>query len=113
MTGWVGWYRRDFTLPTDAFASWLPSSDRHWIIRFESVNYRATVWLNGREIGTHTGAFLPFEFDLVGLRPGVNTLVVRVDNIRTPADRPGPAACGSTTAGFCARYTCARCRRLT
>ena len=91
MTGWVGWYRRDFTLPTDAFASWLPSSDRHWIIRFESVNYRATVWLNGREIGTHTGAFLPFEFDLVGLRPGVNTLVVRVDNIRTPADLPpGP-----------------------
>jgi beta-glucuronidase len=91
MDGWVGWYRRDFTLPSNAFASWLPSADRHWIIRFESVNYRATVWLNGHEIGTHTGAFLPFELDLVGLRPGVNTLVVRVDNQRTPADMPpGP-----------------------
>jgi beta-glucuronidase len=91
MNGWVGWYRRDFTLPTGAFSSWVPPSQRHWIIRFESVNYRATVWLNGHEIGAHTGAFLPFEIELVGLRAGVNTLVVRVDNRRTPADLPpGP-----------------------
>ena len=52
--------------------------DRHWIIRFESVNYRATVWLNGRKIGSHKGAYLPFEFDLTGLRRG-----------RQPADRAG------------------------
>ena len=69
MNGWVGWYRRDFTLPSDAFASYLPRSARHWIIRFESVNYRATVWLNGREIGIHTGAFLPFESTWLGCVP--------------------------------------------
>jgi len=91
MNGYVGWYRRDFTLPAHAFANYVAKADRHWIIRFESVNYRATVWLNGREIGSHAGAYLPFEFDLGNLRPGVNQLIVRVDNRRTPADLPpGP-----------------------
>jgi beta-glucuronidase len=61
------------------------------MITFESVNYRATVWLNGHQLGTHTGAYLPFEFALRWLRRGVNRLVVRVDNRRTPADfPPGP-----------------------
>lgn len=91
MNGYVGWYRRDFTLPANAFPGYVAKADRHWIIRFESVNYRATVWLNGREIGSHAGAYLPFEFDLSNLRPGVNRLIVRVDNRRTPADLPpGP-----------------------
>jgi beta-glucuronidase len=91
MNGYVGWYRRDFTLPAHAFASYVPRSGRHWIVRFESVNYRATVWLNGREIGSHAGAYVPFEFDLSGVRPGVNHLVIRVDNRRTAADLPpGP-----------------------
>jgi beta-glucuronidase len=91
MNGYVGWYRRDFTLPAGAFASYVPKADRHWIIRFESVNYRATVWLNGREIGSHAGAYLPWELDLTNLRPGVNRLIVRVDNERTAADLPpGP-----------------------
>jgi beta-glucuronidase len=91
MAGYVGWYRRDFTLPSHAFARSVAAGDQHWIVRFESVNYRATVWLNGRQIGTHDGAYLPFELDLKGLRPGVNRLVVRVDNRRGPADLPpGP-----------------------
>src|ERR1700756_2753722 len=62
MNGYVGWYRRDFRLPAGAFARYVPKADRHWIIRFESVNYRATVWLNGRVLGSHEGAGLPFEF---------------------------------------------------
>ena len=91
MNGSVGWYRRDFTLPAHAFDRYVAKADRHWIIRFESVNYRATVWLNGHEVGTHAGAYLPFEFDLSHVRPGVNRLVVRVDNRRTAADLPpGP-----------------------
>ncbi len=92
MYGWVGWYRRDFTLPGGAFAGYVPRFARHWIIRFESVNYRATVWLNGRLVGSHAGADLPFEFDLDNLRPGVNRLIVRVDNRRGPSDVPaGPS----------------------
>jgi Glycosyl hydrolases family 2, TIM barrel domain/Glycosyl hydrolases family 2, sugar binding domain/Glycosyl hydrolases family 2 len=90
MLGSVGWYRRDFTLPNGAFARYVPASARHWILRFESINYRATVWLNGQMIGRHVGAYLPFEFDL-NPRPGVNRLIVRVDDRRGLGDLPpGP-----------------------
>jgi len=92
MTGSVGWYRRDFTLPAGAFAGSVPSRFRSWIVRFESVNYDATVWLNGRRIGRHDGAYLPFEIALTGARAGVNRLVVRVDDRRTGASLPpGPS----------------------
>jgi beta-glucuronidase len=91
--GSVGWYRRDFTLPTGAFPGYVPASGQHWLVRFESVNYSATVWLNGRKIGAHAGAFLPWELELKGLRPGVNTLVVRVDDRTTlSALPPGPGS---------------------
>jgi beta-glucuronidase len=82
-TGSVAWYRKDFRLP---------SRDRalRWIARFESVNFHATVWLNGRKLGEHVGGYLPFELDLAGARArGVNRLVVRVDNRRPIADLSG------------------------
>jgi beta-glucuronidase len=92
MVGSVGWYRRDFTLPTGAFGPKVPASLQRWIVRFESVNYRATVWLNGRQIGSHVDAYVPFEIDLNGLRAGVNRLIVRVDSRRGPGDLPpGPS----------------------
>ena len=56
------------------------AADSKWIFRFESVNYRAKVWLNGKPIGSHVGSYLPFELRAKrsGAR-GVNRLVVRVD----------------------------------
>ncbi len=91
MAGSVGWYRRDFVVPKGAFAASVPARERHFIVRFESVNYRATVWLNGVLIGRHTGAYLPFELDLAGLHKGVNRLVVRVDSRLGQGDLPpGP-----------------------
>jgi beta-glucuronidase len=91
MAGSVGWYRRDFTLPAGAFGKYVPARFRSWIVRFESVNYDATVWLNGRQIGHHDGAYLPFEFALKGVRSGVNRLVIRVDDRRNAASLPpGP-----------------------
>ena len=92
MNGSVEWYRRDFTLPAKAFASYVPARFRSWIIRFESVNYYATVWLNGHRIGRHSGAYLPFELALKGVHSGVNRLVVRVDDRRNGASLPpGPS----------------------
>jgi beta-glucuronidase len=42
-------------------------------------------------VGAHEGANLPFEFDLSGLRQGVNELVVRVDSRVLPSTLPpGP-----------------------
>ena len=91
MTGTSAWYRKDFRLP-----------DRRrrmdWLVRFESVNYRAQVWLNGRPIGRNTGAYLPWDLRLprsVVKRGGTNRLVVRVDNRRLRTDFPPSGLTGS------------------
>jgi beta-glucuronidase len=84
MMGTIGWYRKDFKLPDTA-------KRLSWVVRFESVNYRSKVWLNGRPLGTNRGAYLPFEFRLpAGIlkRTGTNRLVIRVDNRRFPTDFP-------------------------
>jgi beta-glucuronidase len=96
MIGGVGWYRRDFTLPSS-------SSALEWAVRFESVNYRAKVWLNGNIVGSNTGAFVPFEFRLNTLkRKGVNRLVVRVDSRHGTTDFPvgGLTSTGTPTGGW-------------
>jgi len=80
--GTVHWYRKDFRLPRASRLS-------KWVLRFESVNYRARVWLNGKPIGTHVGAYLPFELRAKSARRrGVNRLVVRVDSRRQKFDIP-------------------------
>ena len=90
MRGTVAWYRKDFTLPQ-------AQSALDWIVRFESVNYRSRVWLNGRPIGENEGAFLPFELGLAGVkRRGTNRLVVRVDNRRNRTSFP-PSSNSVTT----------------
>jgi hypothetical protein len=67
--GGITWYRTTLTAPrTGSYA-----------LRFESVHHIATVWLDGRQIATHTGAYLPFEVTL-RLRGGIeHRLVVRAD----------------------------------
>jgi beta-glucuronidase len=96
MQGSIGWYRKDFELP-DARAALA------WAVRFESVNYRARVWLNGKDVGSNVGAYIPFTFRLEGLkRRGVNRLVVRVDSRRRPTDFPpsGLSTTGTPTGGW-------------
>ncbi|WP_372787981.1 glycoside hydrolase family 2 protein [Paraconexibacter sp.] len=67
--GTVAWYRTTFSVPTGG----------DYRLRFESVNHRATVYLDGRKLGTHLGEYLPFEY-LVGLEEGVqHELVVKAD----------------------------------
>src|SRR3954453_4363876 len=82
MAGGAVWYRKDFVAPTGPVAAWL--------IPFDNVRYRATVWLNGKLVGSHAGAYLPWELRLRGLKRGgaVNRLLVRVDNKTRPKDLP-------------------------
>ena len=85
MVGSVGWYRRDFTVPKKPAGAL-------WIVRFESVNYYATVFLNGVQVGQHEAASIPFEVPLTNLRRGFNHLVVRVDSRRDKNSMPpGPS----------------------
>ncbi len=60
------------------------------ILHFGAVDYHATVWLNGQEVGEHEGGYLPFELDVSeALRPGdSNELVVRVLDPGNDADLP-------------------------
>jgi beta-glucuronidase len=91
MTGTVAWYRKDFHLP-DARAR------LDWLVRFESVNYRSRVWLNGVAIGRNTGAYLPWDLRLPRSalkRHGTNRLVIRVDNRRLKTDFPPSGLTGS------------------
>jgi beta-glucuronidase len=87
-TGSVHWYRKDFDLPR-------ARGGARWLLRFESVNYRAKAWLNGTYLGSHAGAYLPFELRAGSIRSGRNRLVVRVDSRRRPYDIPPLSARGT------------------
>jgi beta-glucuronidase len=91
MIGTVGWYRKDFRLPDSR-------SRMAWLLRFESVNYRTKVWINGKSVGRNKGAYLPFELRIPNKalnRKGSNRLVVRVDNRRLANDFPPSGLTGS------------------
>jgi hypothetical protein len=53
------WYRRTFRIP----AGW--AGKRIWL-RFDAVDWDTTVTVNGTVVGTHTGGYDPFAFDITG-----------------------------------------------
>lgn len=70
-----GWYRKRFVAPA-GFAD--GSRVR---LDFEAAFQHAEVYVNGRIAGTHDGGYTGFSVDITPhLRPGDNTLAVRVDN---------------------------------
>jgi hypothetical protein len=66
--GDVAWFRTAFTVARGGDHA----------LRFESVHHRARVWVDGRQVARHTGAYLPFEARM-RLAPGRHVLVVRAD----------------------------------
>ena len=67
--GTVGWYRTNVTVPVDGV----------YAIRFESVNHKAQVFVDGRRVGSHTGEYLPFEIKTFLKAGEPHKLVVRAD----------------------------------
>ena len=67
------WYHRSFQLP----AAW---SGKRILLHFGAVDWRTTVTVNGKPVGTHEGGYTPFTFDITdALRPsGDQDLVVSV-----------------------------------
>ncbi|OLF09997.1 AbfB domain-containing protein [Actinophytocola xanthii] len=64
------YYRRTFTVPS----SW---DGRRVKLNFGAVTWEARVWVNGTRVGTHTGSFDAFSFDITdALRPGANEIIV-------------------------------------
>lgn len=68
-------YQKKFTLP-DGF------NKGRVFVHFGAVDQIATVYLNGKELGTHKGGYTPFKFELTKalIENGENTLVVKVQD---------------------------------
>ena len=69
------WFRTEFQAPVEHKGGTL------WL-RFDGINYRANVWLNGKRIadsGSMAGAWRLFEYNVTeAVRPGANALAVEV-----------------------------------
>lgn len=64
------WYRRSFTLPKE----W---KDKNVLLNFGAVDRLSSVFVNGKKVGTHTGGYDAFTFDITRyLKPGENQLIV-------------------------------------
>ena len=61
-----------------------PTKGKKQYIEFQGANHVATVYCNGRELGTHKGGFSTFRYDLTGaLLPEGNVLTVAVTNAKS------------------------------
>ena len=69
------WFRKEFSVSENQAAE---NAD----LIFEGINYRANIWLNGRQIAATNetfGAFRIFKLDVSGeLKPGENILAVEI-----------------------------------
>ena len=78
------WYSREFTIPEKY-------SGLRTILHFGAVDYKATVYINGKEVGTHKGGYISFEFDITDyITDGKNVLTVYAeDDTRNPLQPRG------------------------
>ncbi len=51
------WYRRSFQVP----AAW---EGKRVLLHFGAVDWQTRVWVNGKEVGNHTGGYDAFSFDI-------------------------------------------------
>jgi hypothetical protein len=67
--GGIGWYVKHFRVPKAGL----------YAIRFESVHHKARVWVDGKALASHTGAYMAFEARPKLTAKVKHTLVVRAD----------------------------------
>ena len=73
------WYAREFSIPQE----W---RGKNVILNFGAVDWLCEVFVNNMKIGSHTGGYTPFSFDITAaLKDGKNTISVRVWD---PTDEP-------------------------
>ncbi|MGO8766555.1 MAG: glycoside hydrolase family 2 protein [Limisphaerales bacterium] len=73
-----GWYRLGLNVT--------PENGKRYFLRFEAASSVADVYLNGRFLGEHRGAFGAFCFEITAslAQTGTNLLAVRVSNAPAP-----------------------------
>ncbi len=95
--GWA-YYQRRFSVPESV-------GENRLVLRFGAVAHACAVFLNGKEIASHVGGFLPFEAELdCRLLQASNLLAVAVDNrinySTLPVGNEGSAMFGSGAPDF-------------
>ncbi len=66
------WYNRTFIKPA-------VKAGEKVILNFGAVDYEATVFVNGTQVGRHEGGYTEFSFDITSaLKDGENEIVVKV-----------------------------------
>ncbi|WP_165042071.1 glycoside hydrolase family 2 protein [Dysgonomonas sp. ZJ709] len=66
------WYKRTFTVPSN----W---KEKNILLHFGAVDWKTEVYVNDIKVGSHTGGYTPFSFDVTPyLTSGNQKLVVRV-----------------------------------
>jgi autotransporter-associated beta strand protein len=74
------WYRRTFTVPS----AW---NGERIILHLDAVDWQATVYVNGQQVGVHQGGYDPFSYDITPyLNSGTNELIIQV---YSPEDNGG------------------------
>ena len=89
----VAWYFRRFALPAGP-------AGRHVELHFGATFYKARVWLNGVELGSHEGGFTEYSFEVSSQLRDDNLLVVRIDNRPGAETIPGYGARGTPEAWY-------------
>lgn len=80
----ICWYARSFTDPRN-------SDEEHLIVHFGAVDYAATVWVDGVQIGSHEGGHTPFSLDATdALESGRNDHLIVVRAFDDPLDVEQP-----------------------
>ena len=65
------WYQRQFEIDFEP--------EEVVMLHFGAVDFSCLVWVNGTQVGSHLGGYLPFSFDITStLHAGQNTLLVMV-----------------------------------
>jgi len=78
----VVWYRKRFRLP-DVYRG------RRIMLNFGAVDYKGTVWVNGKLVGEHRGGFTPFGCDITECLRRENIVVVRSEDRLSKAQPRG------------------------
>lgn len=81
------WYRRTFEIP----ATW---KGKDVLLNFGAVDHDATVFINGKKAGSHSGGYDAFSFNITPyLSKGKNTIVVAAhdpNDGKAPSGKNGP-----------------------
>ena len=61
----------------------------HYLLHFDAVDHETTLVVNGKTVGSHTGGYLPFSFDIAPfLVAGENEITLAVRDDTDMGDQP-------------------------